>query len=51
VSLCDFCRPADGHTVRGVSESDSCRPAGGHTVTGVSERVPAVNQRPHQIQN
>jgi len=54
--LCGCCRPASGHTVRGVSERGPglcgcCRPASGHTVRGVSERGPAINQRPHQIQN
>jgi len=37
--LCGCCRPASGHTVRGVSERGGCcRPASGHTVRGVSER-------------
>ena len=45
----DCCRPASGHTVRGVSDRG---PASGHTVRGVSDRghtVRGVSDRGHTV--
>ena len=49
--LHSLCMPKYESILLYAAHSHLCGCCSGHTVRGVSERGPAINQRPHQIQN